>query len=128
MLVSGAQIIWVQILHQQLLVLTLSKLYNLCAFSSVQSLSCVQLFATPWTAAHQSSLSSTISQSLLKLMSIESMTPFNHLLLCHPLLILHSIFPASGSFQKSRLFASGYICLENHPSGALSTLGYRRTA
>ena len=61
-------------------------------FSSVQSLSCVRLFATPWTAAHQASLSITNSQSLPKLMSIESMMPSNHLILCCPIL-LPSIFP-----------------------------------
>ena len=61
--------------------------------SSVQSLSHVWLFATPWTAAHQASLSITNSWSLLKLMSIESVMPSNHLLLCHPLLLLPSIFP-----------------------------------
>ena len=59
-------------------------------FSSVQSLSCVQLFVTLWTAARQSSLSITNSQSLLKLTSIESVMPFNHLILCHPLLLLPS--------------------------------------
>ena len=59
----------------------------------VQSLSRVRLFATPWTAACQASLSFTISQSLLKLMSIESVMPSNHPLLCHPLLLLPSIFP-----------------------------------
>ena len=59
----------------------------------VQLLSRVQLFATPWAAAHQASLSFTISQSLLKLMSIESVMPSNHLILCHPLLLLPSIFP-----------------------------------
>ena len=61
--------------------------------SSVQSLSYVQLFATPWTAAHQASPSITNSQSLLKLMSIKSVIPSNHLILCHPLLLLPSIFP-----------------------------------
>ena len=61
-------------------------------FSSVQSLSHVRLFATPWTAAHQASLSITNSRSLPKLMSIESMMPSNHLILCHPLLLLPSIF------------------------------------
>ena len=61
----------------------------------VQSLSRVQLFATPWTAAHQASLSFTISRSLLKFMSIESVMPFSHLNLCHPLLLLPSIFPRS---------------------------------
>ena len=60
--------------------------------SSVQSLSRVQLFVTPWTAARQASLSFTNSWSLLKLMSIESATPSNHLILCHPLLPLPSVF------------------------------------
>src|SRR5574337_287045 len=60
--------------------------------SSVQLLSHVQLFATPWTAGHQASLSITNSRSLLKLMSIESVMPSNHLILCHPLLLLPSIF------------------------------------
>ena len=62
-------------------------------FSSVQSLSYVQLFATPWTAARQTSLSITNSRSLLKLMSIELVMPSNHLILCHPLL-LPWIFPS----------------------------------
>ena len=62
--------------------------------SSVQSLSRVQLFVTSWTAAHQASLSITNSRSLLKLMSIESVMPSNHLILCHPLLLLPSIFPS----------------------------------
>ena len=68
---------------------------NLCTESLVivQSLSHVQLFATPWTAERQASLSITISRNLLKLMSIESVMPFSHLILCHPLLPLHSIFP-----------------------------------
>ena len=76
-------------------------------FSSFQSLSCVPLFATPWTAAHQASLSITHSQSLLKLMFIELVMPSNHLILCHPLLLPLQSFPASGSFQMSQLFASG---------------------
>ena len=63
-------------------------------FSSVQSLSSVRLFATPWTAARQASLSITKSQSLLKLMSTESVMPSNHLILCCPLLLLLSIFPS----------------------------------
>ena len=62
-------------------------------FSSVQLLSCILLFATPWTAAHQASLSITSSQSLPKLMSIESVMPSNHLILCRPLLLLPLIFP-----------------------------------
>ena len=61
-------------------------------FSSIQLLSHVWLFATPWTAARQASLSITNSRSLLKLMSIESVTPSNHLIICHPLLLLPSIF------------------------------------
>ena len=63
-------------------------------FSSVQSLSHVWLFVTPWTAAHQASLSITNSQSLLKLTSIKSAMSSNHLILCHPLLLLPSIFPS----------------------------------
>ena len=77
------------------------------SFVVVQSLSCGGLFATPWTAAGQALLSSTISQRLLKLMSIESVMPFDHLILCHPLFLLTSIFPASGSFLMSWLFTSG---------------------
>ena len=67
--------------------------------SSVQSLSRVQLFATPWTAAHQASLSITNSWSLLKLMSIESVMPSNNLILCHPLLLPPSIFPSIRVFS-----------------------------
>ena len=66
----------------------------------VQSLSCVWLFVTPWIAAHQASLSSTISWSLLKFMSIESVMPSNHLSLCHPLLLLPSIFPSNRVFSN----------------------------
>ena len=66
----------------------------------VQSLSRVQLFATPWTTARQASLSFTISQSLLKPMSIASVTPSNHLILCHPLLLLPSIFPSIRVFSN----------------------------
>ena len=68
--------------------------------SSVQSLSCVQLFATPWTAAHQASLSITNSQSLLKLVSIELVMPSSHLILCRPLLLLPSIFPSIRVFSN----------------------------
>ena len=69
-------------------------------FSSVQSLSHVRLFATPWTAAHQASLSITNSQSLCKLMSIESVMPSNHLILCRPLLLSPSIFPSIKVFSN----------------------------
>ena len=66
----------------------------------VQSLSHVQLFVTSWTASHQASLSFTISQSLLKLMSIESAMPSNHLILCRPLLLPSSIFPSIRVFSN----------------------------
>ena len=69
-------------------------------FSSVQLLSRVQLFVTPWTAARQASLSITNSQSLLKLMSIELVMPFSHLILCRPLLLLPSIFPSIRVFSN----------------------------
>ena len=69
-------------------------------FVVVQALSHVRLFATPWTAARQASLSITISRSLLKLVSIESVTPTNHLILCHPLLLLPSIFPSIRVFSN----------------------------
>ena len=68
--------------------------------NSVQFLSRAQLFATPWTAARQASLSITNSQSLLKLMSIESLMPSSHLILCHPLLLQSSIFPSIRGFSK----------------------------
>ena len=71
--------------------------------SLVQSLSCVQIFVTPWTAAHQASLSTTNSQSLLKLIPIESVMPSNHLILCHPLLLLPSIF------ASMRVFSSEWV-------------------
>ena len=75
-------------------------------FSSVQLLSHVQLFATPWTAAHQASLSITNSQSLLKLMSIELVMPSNHLIHCHPLLLLPSIFPSIRVFSNESVLCS----------------------
>ena len=72
-----------------------------------QLLSHVQLFATPWTAGHQDSLSFTISKSLLKLMSIESVMLSNHLILCHPFSFCLQSFSASGFFPMSWLFAPG---------------------
>ena len=74
------------------------------AFSSVQSLSHVWLFVTSLTVAHQGSLSITNSQSLLKLMSIESVMPSNHLILCHPLLLPPSIFPSIRVFSSESVF------------------------
>ena len=78
-----------------------------CKFNSVQSLSHVQLFATPWTAAHQASLSIANSHSLLKLMSIDLVMLSSHLILCHPFAYCLQSFPASGSFLKSQFFSSG---------------------
>ena len=75
--------------------------------SSVQLLSCVRLFATPWTAACQASLSITNSRSLLKLMSIESVIQSTHLILCHSLLLPPSIFPSV------RVFSNESVLLEN---------------
>ena len=79
--------------------------YFLCnivviTISSVQLLSCVRLFATPWTAAHKTSLSTTNSWSLLKLRSITSVTPFNYLIHCCPLLLPPSIFPSNRVFSN----------------------------
>ena len=69
-------------------------------FSSIQLLSCVQVFATAWTTAHQSSLFNTNFWNLLKLMSISSLMPSNRLILCHPLLLLPSIFPSIRVFSN----------------------------
>ena len=73
-------------------------------FSSVQSLNYVRLIVTPWTAAHQTSLSITSSQSLLKLMSITSVMPFDPLILCHPLLLPPSVFPSMSIFSNESVF------------------------
>ena len=75
-------------------------LLSLLLFSSVQLLSHVWLFVTPWTAARQAFLSITNSQSLLKLILIESVMPSNHLILCQPLLLLPSIFPSIRVFPN----------------------------
>ena len=69
-------------------------------FSSVQSLSRIRLFATPWTAAHQASLSVTNSWNLLKLISIESVIPSNYLIFCRPLFLLPSVFPSIRVFSS----------------------------
>ena len=78
---------------------SLAKL-SLLDISSIQLLNRVRLFVTPWTAAHQASLSITNSQSLLKLMSIELVVPSNYLILCRPLLLLPSIFPSIKVFPN----------------------------
>ena len=73
------------------------------AVCSVQLLNHAQLFVTPWTTAHQASLSITNSQSSLKLMPIKSVMPSNHLILCHPLLLLPSIFPSIRIFSSKSI-------------------------
>ena len=94
-----------------------------------QSLSHVQLFITPWAAAHQGSLSFTISRSLLKLMYIESVMPSNHLILCHPLLLLPSVFPSIRVFSSESIVCIRWpkywsfnfsISLSNEYSGLIS--------
>ena len=88
----------------------LLHIFNIVA---VQSLSHVGLFVTPWIAEPQGSLSFTMFWSLLKLMSIESVMPSNHLILCRPLLLCPQSFPASVSFSMSRFFASGGQSIED---------------
>ena len=78
----------------------LSEMKNALSSGSVQSLSCVRLFSTPWTAARQASMSITNLQSLLKPMSIESVMPSNQLILCRPLLLLPSIFSSFRVFSN----------------------------
>ena len=85
----------------------------------MQSLSCIWFFVTPWAAARLASLSITNSQSLLKLMSIESVMPSNHLILCCPLLLPPQSFPGSGSFQMSQFFASGGQSIEVSASASI---------
>ena len=80
---------------------------NSVAVIVVQLIRCVQLFVTPQTVAHQAPLTSTVSQSLLKYMSIESVMPSKLLILCCPLSFCLQPFPASGSFPMSQLFSSG---------------------
>ena len=88
----------VQVSHVWLMDMDLDM--NMLVFSSVQSLSCVRLFVTPWNAARQASLSITNSRSSLKLMSIELVMPSNHLILCRSLLLLPSIFPSIRVFSN----------------------------
>ena len=93
--------------------------------SSVQSLSRVLLFATPWTAARQASLSTSNSRSLLKLMSIKSVMPSNHLILCHPLLLLPSIFPRIRVFSNESVICirwTKYWSFSFSPSASASVL------
>ena len=103
--------------------------YYCSQFSSVQSLSCVRFFATPWTAAHQVSLSITNSRSLLKLMPIVSVMSSNHLILCCPLLLLSTVFPSIRVFSNELVLRirwpkywsfSFSISLSNEYSGLIS--------
>ena len=75
-------------------------IFSLSLSVVVQSFSCIQLFVTPWTAAHQAPLLSTISWSLLKFMSFKSVMPSNELIFCHPLLLLPSILPSIRIFSN----------------------------
>ena len=93
----------------------------------IQSLLHVQLFVTPWTVAHQALLSFTIFWSLLKLMSIELVMPFHHLILCHPLLLLPSIFPSSRVFSSESALHIRWpkywcFCFSTSPSNEYSEL------
>ena len=91
-------------------------------FNSVQSLSHVWLFVTPWTAGCQASLSFTISQSLLKLMSIESVMPSSHVIRLSTFFSCHQYFPASESFLTSWLFTSGGQSIETSASASVLLL------
>jgi len=102
---SKVSLLWVvqsvQFSHSVITKKTFRSLYLFSfdwIFSSVQSLKCVQLFVSPWTAACQAALSITNFRSLLKLMSIESVMPSSHLILCHPLLLPTSVFPSNRVF------------------------------
>ena len=94
------------------------SLKRVIQFSSIHLLSHVRLFVTPWTAARQASLSITNGQSLLKLMSIKLVRPYNHLVLCHPLL-LPSIFPSIRVFPMGQFFASGSPSIEASASASV---------
>ena len=99
-------IIKLSMLQALILHLFFLRIKQVFQFTSVQSLSHVRHFATPWTAAFQASLSIINTQSLLKLMSIEWVHPSNHVILCCPCLLLLQSSQASGSYQMSQFFAS----------------------
>ena len=100
---------WYHFAFESSFLLWCREYLQLVQFSSVQSLSCVWLFATPWTAAHQASLSITNSRSLLKLRSIALVRPSNHLIICRPLLLRPSIF------SSIRVFSSESVLLIRWP-------------
>ena len=104
-----------------------SDLKPVCLFSSVQLLSRVLLFVSPWTPARKASLSITNSWSLLKLMSIESVRPSNHLILCRPLLLPPSIFPSIRVFSNESVLCIRWpkyrsFSFSNNPSSEYSAL------
>ena len=86
-------------------------------FSSVQSLSCAQPFETPWTAAHLASMSITNSWSLLKFMSIESVMPSNHFILCRPLFLLPLVFPSIRVFSNEPV-----LCISDQTIGVSASV------
>ena len=92
--------VWKHALFRFLSYLIIKRIDIYVCIHSVQSLSHVRLFATTWTAAQQASLSINNTQIILKLMSIESVMPYNHLILCGPLLLMPSIFPSIGVFSN----------------------------
>ena len=96
--------------------------WHATAMCSVQSLSHVRLFATPWTAAHQTSLSITNSRSLLKLISIKLVMPSNQLILCFPLLLLPSIFPSIRVFSSHQVAKYWSFSFSISPSNEYSGL------
>ena len=98
---------WISYIYIHIYPFFLTFFFPCTTFSSVQSLSCVRLFATPWIAAHQASQSFTNPRSSLRLTSIESVMSYSHLILCRPLLLLPQSLPASESFPVSQLFAWG---------------------
>ena len=107
------------------------KLTQQCKATVVQLLSCVLLFATPWTATCQGFLSFTISQSLLRFTAIELVMPSNHLILCHPLLLLPSIFPSIRVFSSELALCIRWpkywsFSLSINPSNEYSGLIYFR--
>ena len=115
--------------HLGFLCFKVSLVHHCIPYTVVQLLSHVQLLATLWTAAHQASLSITNSQSLPKLMSVESVMPSNHLILCRPLLLLPSIFPSIRVFSNESALCiscpkywsfSFNISLSNELSGLIS--------
>ena len=91
------------------IIISISSLTLAVQLSSIQLLSHFRLFETPWTAVHRASLSITNSWSLLRLMFMQSMMPSNHLILCHPLLLLPSIFPNISVFSKRPFFSGGSL-------------------